>query len=248
MNYKIVEKGNPNYPRRLSAMRPFKDDVLGEDLDSPGKLYVCGSGYSEILNPVKSISIIGTRSPFYKAFEIGELVGRIAATKEIVIVSGYATGIDTTGHLGAMDAKGQTIAVLGSGINARNPEKPALERYILECGIFISELDDPNTPTEYKHLMRRDRITAGLSDAIFVVETDPDGGAVHTARIGKKLGKMVYTIDWDSSKKYKSKHQGGNTKMISDGIAEPISILDADKEFKRELDRILEEIFRASGS
>lgn len=245
MKYQIVEKGNPNYPRRLLEMKPFMDDVLEEDFDSPEKLHVGGEGYPNLLNPLKSISIIGTRSPFYKAFEIGELIGRLAASKGIVIVSGYATGIDTTGHLGAMDAEGKTIAVLGSEINVRHPEKPALERYILGNGIFISELDDPDAPREYKHLMARDRITAELSDAIFVIETDPDGGAVHTARIGKEQGRMVYTINWDESPKYKGKHQGGNTKMISDGIAKPIPILDADKEFETEIQKVFEGILKA---
>ncbi len=242
MNYHIVEKDSPNYPRRLLEMKPFFDDVLKERFSSPEKLYVCGAGYPNLLNPLKSISIIGTRSPFYKAFEIGEMVGRLASQKDIVIVGGYATGIDTAGHIGAMDVEGQTIAVLGSGIYVKHPEKPFLERYVLVKGIFISEQEYPYEARDYKPLMARDRITAGLSDAIFVIETDPDGGAVHTAKIGKEQGKKVYTINWDESPKYREKHQGGNTKMISDGIAEPIPILDADEEFETELQEVLEGI------
>ena len=241
MNHQIINKGETNYPARLLGMKPFMDVALNEDFDSPERLYVSGACL-DLLNAEKTISVVGTRSPFYKAFEIGELIGKLAASRGITIVSGYATGIDTSGHLGAMDSQGNTIAVLGSGINVRVPQKPSLERYVIEKGIFVSEQENPNEPRGYKHLMSRDRITAGLSDAIFVIDTDPKGGAVHTAMTGKEQGRKVYAIDWDSLEKYKSKHLGGNPQVISDGIATAIPILDAEERFEQHIVQILEEL------
>lgn len=242
MEYKIISKNDSEYPSKLLKMKPYVDPVLGGNFDLPEKIFVTGKLPLEKLNSSTSISIIGSRSPFHTAYEIAELIGRIAASLNLIVISGYATGIDSAGHLGAMDGLGNTIAVLGSGINVRHPEKPALERYILENGLFISEQQDPNNPREYNNLMARDRITAGLSDAIFVVETDLDGGAVHTAKIGLDQGRKVYTINWDSNVKYNGKHLGGNTKMISDGIAEPIDILDAGEEFEDKIRKILIEL------
>ncbi len=241
MSYQTISKNESNYPERLAIMKLFFDPVLKGDFGAPDNLYVDGNSL-DLLNANTTISVIGTRSPFYKAFEIGELVGRLAASRGIVVVSGYATGIDMSGHLGAMDAQGNTIAVLGSGIGIKAPQKPSLERYILEKGLFISEQDNPNEPRGYKHLMTRDRITAGLSDAIFVIETDPKGGAVHTAVIGQNQGRKIYTIDWDSSEKYKTKHHGGNSQMITQGVAEPVPILDAEESFEQSFIQILEEL------
>ncbi len=161
----------------------------------------------------------------------------------IIVVSGYAAGIDTSAHLGAMNAHGKTIAVLGSGINVKAPEKHPLEEYILENGVFVSEQNNIDEPRKYEFLMARDRITAGLSDAIFVIETDCNGGAVHTAIIGKGQGKKVYAIDWKNLPDYSSNVRNGNAQIISDGIAAAISILDAGKEFETEITHVLKGIF-----
>jgi len=225
-NINRISPADSEYPNRLRAAIP----------DDPPKLFIQGSVE---LNAERTLAIVGTRSPFYKATEIAHMMARIAAAAGYVIVSGYATGIDTCGHIGAMDAGAPTIAVLGSGINRKLPTKPSLEQYVLSHGLFVSEQDSPDTPREYEHLMARDRITSGLSDIVVVVETDARGGAVHTAELARAQGRKAVAIEWTGNKKYCDKAQAGTTYMISSGIADAVPILDAGDEFADALQCLL---------
>jgi len=232
-----IHKTDRAFPVRLLQLDGFDyviDEGVFEKDDSrplkcPEDLQIVGSD-AALLNATRTISVVGTRSPFYKAFEIAQMVARLAVSEGILVVSGFATGIDAAAHYGAMDAKGKTVAVLGSGVNVRQPTKPALERFILDNGLFVSELCDPEAPREYKHLMARDRITAGLADVIFVIETDPVGGAVHTAKIAHSLGKPVYAINWSSSPKYRGKSQTGNKLLIDEGVSAGIPLDGSDND------------------
>jgi DNA processing protein len=229
----MIHKTDREFPARLLQIRGF-DQTLNQPLESPERIFTAGAE-TAVLNSARTISIVGTRSPFYKAFEIAQWVGRLAASDGILVVSGFATGIDAAGHYGAMDAEGKTVAVLGSGVNVRQPVKSALERFVLRNGLFISEHEDPNTPREYTHLMARDRITAGLADVIFVIDTDPNGGAVHTARVAQCFGKRVYALDWSASPKYRDMSQGGNQLLINEGVAYPVSVDGLDSDVERRI-------------
>ena len=216
---------NPEYPERLRRLA-----------DPPPFLYIHGVAG---LNDLKTLAIVGTRSPFYKAFEVAWLIGRVAGELGYTIVSGYATGVDTCGHMGAMDANASTIAVLGSGINRKLPSKQALERYVLSHGLFVSELDDPNADREYTHLKARDRITSALSDVVIVVETDKGGGAVRTAKYASQQGQRALAIEWADSEKYHNKVRDGTAYAIEKRIAEALPILDAGNNFSNHLRQIL---------
>ena len=185
-------------PRQLSLSDDDYPARLRDALQNPPPLWIHGQGR---VNPEKTVGIIGTRSPFYKAAEIAQVIGQTYGEAGYTVVSGYATGIDTFGHLGAMDTKAPTIAVLGSGILKKQPPKPALERYVLSSGLFLSAISDPNKERAYKDLMDRDAITAALSDILIVVETDAAGGAVHTAGIASRQGRQVYAIVWSKDRK-----------------------------------------------
>jgi DNA processing protein len=173
--------------------------------------------------------------------ESTQTIARIAAESGYTIVSGYATGVDTFAHIGAMDAETPTMAVLGSGILRKEPLKPALERYILSSGIFVSELDDINAERAYKHLMARDRITSGLADIVIVVETDAAGGAVHTAGLAFKQGRQVYAVVWSGHEKYRGLAQClGSDALVQAGIAQPLPVLDAGENFEQQVRAIFE--------
>lgn len=235
MQYRMVSILDKDYPNNLKNLKPFTDPILNIQLKAPEELYYQGQMLLSELNLKKCVSIIGTRSPFHAAYEASQLLGRILGLSDFIIVSGYATGIDSASHYGAMDSNAYTTAVLGSGLNLKKPVKPALERYILEKGLFISEIADPDRSRNYEDLMARDRITACLSDAVIVVDTDIDGGAVHTAKIAKENNRKVYAIDWSKNQKYIDKDLGGNSQLIYEKIANPIDILDAGNEFEEQV-------------
>jgi len=226
-NARKVSINDEEYPYRLKTI-----------LDRPDFLWIHGSGS---LNPTKAVAIVGTRSPFYKAMEISQTTARIAGELGYTIVSGYATGIDTFAHIGAMDTEAPTIAVLGAGILQKEPCKPGLERYILSNGIFVSELDDVNAERAYTHLMARDRITSGLADIVIVVETEAAGGAVHTAGLAFQQGRQVYAVVWSENKKYRELAQYlGSDALVQAGIAQSLPIFDAGKDFEQQVHAILE--------
>lgn len=191
------------------------------------------------LNPKRSIAIVGTRSPFYKAVETAEFIARVAAESCYTIISGYATGIDTAAHWGAMDAEKPTIAVLGSGILRKEPRKPALERYMLSNGLFVSELDNMHAHRSRKHLMARDRLTSALADIVIIVEASMPSGAAHTAELASHQGQQVYAIQWSQNRKYRDSVRSGTDQLIEAGIAQPLPFLDAEVDFERQLSTIL---------
>jgi DNA processing protein len=131
-----------------------------------------------------------------------------------VIVSGLALGIDTQAHIGALGARGRTLAVLGSGVLRVYPEHNLnLAEAILKQGALLSEIA-PNAPPSPATLVARNRIISGLCDRLIVVETTVDGGAMYAARRAVEQGREVYTLDLGAS---------GNRALIAEG-ARPLSL------------------------
>lgn len=216
-------------PRQLPPSDKDYPARLRNALQEPPTIWIHGSVTS---NPERTVGIIGTRSPFYKAAEIAQAMGKRYGERGYTIVSGYATGVDSFGHIGAMDASAPTVAVLGSGIVKKQPSKPALERYVLSNGLFLSAVSDPNRERGYGELMTRDAITAALSDILIVVETDAAGGAVHTAGLASRQGHLVYAVVWSNNQKYsKLADCLGSDALVQAGIAKALPIADAGTEF-----------------
>ncbi len=219
MTERQVARRDAEYPHRL-------DGIDG----MPDTLWVHGA---VSLNPDRTVAIVGTRSPFHLSAEIAQAIGRVAAKLAYTIVSGYATGIDTAGHWGAVDEDAATIAVLGSGIRQKEPLKPALERYILSKGVFVSEVPDPNARRATKHLLARNRITAALADVVIVVETDPAGGAAATARFACEHERKVYAVVWHGHEDYEDSRHRGSDDLVVQGVARPLHVLDDRKKYAR---------------
>ena len=160
------------------------------------------------------ISIVGSRN----CSSYGRLVARnfaaAFARAGFVVVSGMARGIDSCAHMGALDAGGKTVAVLGCGVDVvYPPENADLYRRIISSGAVISEFplskgaDRPNFPI-------RNRIISALSLATIVVESDIRGGSMITARVAAEQGRDVFAIpgriDQDTSR--------GCNALIKDGV------------------------------
>jgi len=105
-----------------------------------------------------------------------------------------ARGIDTAAHEGALAAGGPTAAILGTGLDViYPPENLDLYRRIAEAGAVVSEFPFGRAPTRQSFPMRN-RLVSGISDAVVVVETDEQGGAMITARFAGEQGRLLLAV------------------------------------------------------
>ena len=166
-NVTLLFMESPDYP-----------DTLRDCADAPTLLYLKGKTTS-LHN--RCISIVGTRQHSAYGRTICESLIHDLAPYDIRIVSGLADGIDSIAHQAALQAGLDTVAVLGHGIDRVYPGNNApLARRIIEQGALITDFisgtkpDKPNFPA-------RNRITAGISQALVVIETGEKGGSMITA-------------------------------------------------------------------
>jgi DNA processing protein len=109
-----------------------------------------------------------------------------------VVVSGLARGVDSAAHLGALEAKCSTWAVLAHGLAVAPTSNIELaHRIVEEGGALISEYRPAEPPQRFQFI-ERDRIQAGLADAVLVVETGTQGGSMHTVRAATSAGIPVW--------------------------------------------------------
>jgi DNA processing protein len=142
----------------------------------------------------RTIAIIGTREPTKQSAALAHLMSYELANRGWTIISGLALGIDAAAHNGALDAKGRTIAVLGSGIQRIYPPiHTSLAAQISSSGAVISELH-PDEQVSPQTLIARNRITSGLSRAVIVVQSGEDSGSMSTARRAQQQGRGVFAV------------------------------------------------------
>lgn len=174
----------------------------------------------------RSIAIVGSRLASHYGRLAAKRFAYELAESGITIVSGLAKGIDTEAHTAALDAKGRTIAVIGSGFNhLYPPENAALSRRIIDAGgAVVSEFPMNLRPGKTTFPMRN-RIISAWSKATLVVEAPLRSGSLITARQAVEQGRLVYAvpgpIDRPSSE--------GCHELIRDGaslVSRPSQILD----------------------
>jgi DNA processing protein len=165
---------------------------LREIADPPTQLYVRGN-----LNLIGEIvAVVGSRKPTpYGVQVVTQLVEAIA--NQCVVVSGLAYGIDSLVHQAVVGHKGVTVAVLGSGIDDESiypPTNRGLAQEILDNGGALVSEYPPGTPPLPHHFPQRNRIIAGLSQKILVVEAAEGSGALITARLGLDYNREVLAV------------------------------------------------------
>lgn len=181
---KIITKEDKDYPQRLLELKK-----------PPEKLYVKGN--EKLLNN-KSLAIVGSRRCTEYGIKYTKIFANTIANHNITIVSGLALGIDAMAHEAAQNCTGNTIAVLGCGLNHIYPkENERLLNKILENnGCIISEYE-PDEPIDMKNFPKRNKIVSGISNAIFVVEAGWRSGSTITGHLGLKQGKNVFCLPRD---------------------------------------------------
>jgi len=177
--FKIVTFSDPGYP-----------SLLRQIYDPPPVLYVYGTLPSESLN----IAIVGSRNATsYGTTTTKRLAGDLVK-RGFTVVSGMARGIDSAAHLGALSAKGETIAVLGCGLGTAYPaENRDLFHRIAEGGAVISEFPFLTPPDAYNFPVRN-RIISGLALGTIVVEATQKSGSLITARLAAEQGREVFAV------------------------------------------------------
>jgi DNA processing protein len=185
--------------------------------DAPDLLFVRGT-----LPKNPGVGIVGTRRCTAYGLELAEAYGRAVAATGWLVVSGLARGIDGAAHRGMVSSAGVGVAVLGCGIDVTYPrEHRRLGEQILEAGgAIVSEYPPGSRPDAWR-FPPRNRIIAGLSAAVVVVEAAKTGGALITAVKAAEYGIPVFAMPGDVDRRTSE----GTNRLIRDGA---FPVLDPD--------------------
>jgi DNA processing protein len=191
----ILTLDDPAYPAPLRALD-----------DAPPTLFVSGRWHHQ-----RSVAVVGTRSPSRGSTEASRQLGFELAQRGFQVISGLALGIDSAAHIGALaQPGGMTSGVLGCGVlNIYPPNNRPLAQAICQRGAVMSEVH-PTAKPKPSTLVARNRIISGLCEAVIVVQTEIDGGAMHAVQRALDQGRRVYTLDSEAS---------GNRALIEAGAA-----------------------------
>jgi DNA processing protein len=193
----ILTLHDPRYPSRLRALH-----------DAPPTLFKQGT--DTLANLPKTLAIVGTRHPTPNGLACATHAAHLAAESGYAIVSGLALGIDSAAHLAASAYTLRQFAVLGSGLlRLYPPQNRALAQAIQAQGALLCEVA-PDTAVSAAGLVARNRIISGLADAVIVVESSTDGGAMYAAMFAQRQGRPVYTFDLNSSGNHALLAQGAH--------------------------------------
>ncbi len=184
--------------RHAGALVLFHDEsyppLLREIARPPVALFVEGS--VEVLRR-PAVAVVGSRAASAEYAAWTRDLASDLARAGVVIASGMARGIDAAAHRGALDAKGDTFAVLGTGTDVvYPPENVALQSALVRHGAVVSELP-PETAAIAWHFPSRNRILAGLVHAVVVVQAETRSGALVTARHALAENREVMAVPGD---------------------------------------------------
>lgn len=164
--------------------------LLEEIPDPPDRLFVKG----QPLEASVFIGVVGTRRPTAYGLDVARSISAGLAKAGVTVVSGMAYGIDAAAHHGALSVGGETIAVLGSGIDRCYPRRHlGLFARIVDQGTVISEYPSDTEPLQ-RNFPRRNRIIAGMSLGVILVEGRSGGGAMITARLAGEYGRELFAM------------------------------------------------------
>lgn len=201
----ILKYGESGYPQLLTNLK-----------NPPVLLYA--KGKIKDLDKKVCISVVGTRKLTEYGRQSAYKIGYELAAAGAVVVSGMALGIDSVAACGALDARGKTVAVLGSGVDCiYPPAHKKLADEIARNGLLLSEYPPLEGPTKAS-FPTRNRIISGMSQGTLVVEANRQSGALITAKDAILQGRDVYALPGNVN----NPTSNGTNSLIKDG-ATPIT-------------------------
>ena len=206
MNYNFITINDDVYP-----------ECLKEISNPPLKLYYKGN--LDLLKEERLIAVVGTRNPSSYGKLCCEYMVKKMTSANIIIVSGFAKGIDSIAHKTSLLTDGKTIAVIASGLDIVYPASNlSLYREIEEKGLILSEYEAGVKPFK-GNFPQRNRIIAGLSKGTIVVESKNRGGSLITADLALEFNRDVYAVPGDVFSEYSR----GCNNLIRDSRAKSLS-------------------------
>ena len=205
---KTISIQDEDYPERLKK--------IGNE--APVLIHLLGN--ADLLKREKAVAIIGARSADRegnaKAYELGKKY----AEEGNVIVSGLALGCDKAGHEGCLEANGETIAIVGSGLDIIHPkENTDLQKRILERGGLIMSEQLLKTKASPSTLVARNRLQAALSDSVILAQCPAQSGSMHTMRFARQYKKKSLAVRYPK----RTEANAGNFDLIESGLAEALT-------------------------
>ena len=211
--YSVITPEDDNYPRQFYALQ-----------DPP--LVVYAQGNVALLGQMHNLpvlAVVGTRNASEYGSRVAENMSHDLAQAGFIIVSGLALGIDSYAHSGALRAGKRTVAVLGSGLDTDYPPQsaPMRKQILATGGVVLTELE-PSVPVRGAYFPARNRLLAGLSQGVLVVEAPQRSGALLTASHALEQGKEVFAVPSDIY----DPNAAGTLGLIRDGAIPAINVLD----------------------
>ena len=199
-------------PRQIALGDTAYPANLREIQAPPERLYVRGVLAED---DALAIAIVGSRAATPYGLAVAERLGADLAARGVTVVSGLARGIDSAAHRGALRAGGRTIAVLGSGVDVIYPsENRRLAGEIELSGALVSQFAAGTRPLA-GHFPARNRVIAGLSLGVVVVEAAEKSGSLITAGLAGDMGREVMAVPGPLG----SPQSVGAHRLIQDGAA-----------------------------
>ncbi len=179
-SHQVIAWDDPDYPRAL----------LDLGYAPPALFFV---GRRELLNR-PALAIVGSRNATAQGAANANAFAHALSLAGLTVVSGLAVGVDAAAHEGALAANGDTIAVVGTGLDRVYPAaNRELAHRIAERGGLLSEFP-PGTPARERNFPRRNRLISGLARGVLVVEAALSSGSLITARYAGEQGREVFAI------------------------------------------------------
>ena len=182
MKINKIQSDNKTYPTRFLKQKNL-----------PEKIYAIGN--TKILNSTCIVGIVGSRQCTEYGRKVAFEFAKELSKNGICIVSGMAIGIDGAAHNGAIQEKGKTIAVLGSGLNYIYPNENEwlFHKIVKNNGCIITE-HETNVEVNKARFPKRNRLISALSDIVLVVEAEYRRGSSITVNYAKKMKKTICAI------------------------------------------------------
>lgn len=174
-----LARGEAGWPPEFLQLEP-----------APRELWL--RGRRELLAPRPRVAVVGTRSPTPYGQSQAERFAGAFVRAGLVVVSGLARGIDEVAHRTALEHGGETLAVLGCGVDRPWPSGALSDRLARE-GLLLSEYE-PGTPPARHHFPLRNRLIAALSSAVVVIEAAFRSGSLITAHWANEQGRAVFAL------------------------------------------------------